>query len=933
MKHSLFIALLLSLLWVNPAFADPVTLIIAAATAAGTTGLAYVAGHFAAGVAFSTVFGYFAASFGITLGLGYLAQALQPGLSANVNRGYTVAGITPAADQAVIYGRTRVGGVIVHKEVSDKNRWLHYVIAIAGHECEKVEAIYFDDKRWVLAYGRSADDLLPTDDPLDIGYNYRAANGRGTVKLANLQVYIDNDLTELHEDRVNVEVYLGKDDQKASEALIAASDGQWTSAHRLQGICYVYLALRFDSDAWPNGEPNISFDVKGKKIIDPRVSFRSPKWTDNAALIMRDYIRADYGVNDTATDDRSFAAAANICDEIVVQDPSKPITERTRGLGNLTGTNSERRYTANGSFRVGSVVKEVMNDINLSMDGLVWYTQGKWKVKPGHYTPPIATFGEDDMRSPLKIVTRKSRRDNFNTVTGLFKGPGTNYTPTDYPAVENDTFLREDNGIVSSISLDYPMTDSVWTAQRISNIALRRNREQISVMALFGLNAFQVQVGDHILLNNERVGWVNKEFQILDWKLKPDKKGNISIEMEMHEISQNVFVDYLSRKGARYASDDDIVNNNTGLFNYHYVPPIGISAVASTRVNNENLLNVITITTSTNEDDWLQYVEVRYRNLATDRPPGRLVGSGEVGLAEITDLAPGNYEVSVQGVNTFGVRGPISYSGRVRVEKDATPPANITGFRYNLIDSNLFFEWDASPDLDLSFYRIRYAGTLANALYSDAITVASKIPRPATSVSLPAMAGTYMIKAIDKSGNQSVQAAQIVIRPEDLQVFSHEETATESPVFSGSNTWTVVQNGVLSNRAALATSLGLEGEYLFSNSIDLGASHRARVSVEMDLTRYQSGTNFDDLLGDFDGLGGTFDKVSDGTEHDDINVVSFVSFNDGPKSNDGGWSEWRRFTVADIYARSFRFRIALISERLGVSIDITSLVARVRYNG
>ena len=925
MKHSLFIALLLSLLWVSPAFADPVTLIIAAATAAGTTGLAYVAGHFAAGVAFSTVFGYFAASFGITLGLGYLAQALQPGLSATVNRGYTVAGITPAADQAVIYGQTRVGGVIVHKEVTDKNRWLHQVIAIAGHECEEIVAIYFDDKRYLIASGQSAEDRAGRSqtDP-ENSARFRAKDGRGKVSLSGLADNKDG-FGRTHFEKIKVEVYYGDPDQKASKALVAASeDGQWTSAHRLQGICYVYLALRFDSDAWPNGEPNLSFEVKGKRIFDPRLSIPREVWSDNAALIMRDYIMADYGVNDTATDDRSFAAAANVCDEIVVRDPSKPITD---------SNNSEKRYTANGSFRVGSVVKEVMNDINLSMDGLVWYTQGKWKVKPGHYTPPIATFGEDDMRSSLKIVTRKSRRDNFNTVTGLFKGPGTNYTPTDYPAVENDTFLREDNGIVSSISLDYPMTDSVWTAQRISNIALRRNREQVSVMGLFGLNAFQVQVGDHILLNNERVGWVNKEFQILDWKLKPDKKGNLSIEMEMHEISPNVFVDYLSRKGTLYDSDAEIVNNNTGLFNFHYLPAIGISAVASTRVNNENLINVITVTTSTNEDEWIQYVEVRYRNLATDRPPGRLVGSGEVGIAEITDLAPGNYEVSVQGVNTVGVRGPISYSGRVQVEKDATPPANITGFSYNLIDSNLFFEWDASPDLDLSFYRIRYAGTLANALYSDAITVASKIPRPATSVSLPAMAGTYMIKAIDKSGNQSVQAAQIVIRPEDLQVFSHEETATESPVFSGSNTWTVVQNGVLSNRAALATSLGLEGEYLFANAIDLGASHRARVSVEMDLTRYQSGTNFDDLLGDFDGLGGTFDKVSDGTEHDDINVVSFVSFNDGPKSSGGGWSEWRRFTVADIYARSFRFRIALISERLGVSIDITSLVARVRYNG
>ena len=111
-------------------------------------------------------------------------------------------------------------------------------------------------------------------------------------------------------------------------------------------------------------------------------------------------------------------------------------------------------------------------------------------MKPGHYTPPILAFDENDLRSSLKIVTRKSRRDNFNTVTGLYKGPGTNYTPTDYPAVKSAVFLAEDNDIESAISIDYPMIDSVWTAQRISTLSLRRYREQISVVALFGLNAF-----------------------------------------------------------------------------------------------------------------------------------------------------------------------------------------------------------------------------------------------------------------------------------------------------------------------------------------------------------------------------------------------------------------------------------------------------------
>ena len=923
--RNLAIALSVALLWASPAVADPVTLIIAAATAAGTTGLAYLAGQFAAGVAFSTVFGYFAAAFGLTLAIGYLAQALQPGLSASVNRGYTVAGVSPAADQAIIYGESRVGGIIVYKEVTDNNRWLHQIIAIAGHECDRVTAIYFDDQRFTIDYVDP--DASPSDPPSYHSYTTRQRNGRGGVQLSYFKRDKQDRNHDLEEGKIHLEVYLGFDDQKASKRLIAASDGVWTSAHRLQGVCYVYLALKFDSDAWPNGEPNISFKVRGKPIDDPRIEGVHPYWNDNPALVMLDYIRSDYGVNDRSVDTKSFAAAANICDEIVVRDPSLPIDYDRK-------INREKRYTCNGSFRVGSAVKEVMNDINLSMSGLTWYSQGKWKTKPGHYTPPIETFGEDDMRSALKIVTRKSRRDNFNTVSGLYKGPGTNYTPTDYPAVNNPTFLREDNGIVNTISLDYPMTDSTWTAQRISNLTLRREREQISVTALFGLNAFKVQLGDHILLNNERVGWQEKEFQVMDWKLKPNKKGNVAIEMTLQEISRNVFVDHLARKGQLLGSDEEITSNNTSLFNFSYVPSIGVSAEASTRINNENLINVITITTTTNQPDYLDKVEVWYRGISGNGPTETLVGAGAAGVSEIIDPPPGHYEVFVWGVNIFGVRNSRRYRTRVRVEKDTTVPANVTGFSYSLVDSGLFFEWDASPDFDLSYYRIRHTKEYIDPRYSDAVTVVSKIPRPATSVVLPAVEGTYMIKAIDKSGNQSEQAATVILLAGDLVDFSNSETATESPSFGGVHEGTGVARGALTNLAAFAADpeqIKLEATYTFGEIIDLGAPHRARADVSMEVVRYQNGNTFDDLLGYFDSLGGPFDSLGDLSEHDDINVVQQVSVNDGPSNSVDGWTDYKRFTAGDFYGRSFRFRVVLSSDRAGVTPDIRSLVARVRY--
>jgi hypothetical protein len=54
--------------------------------------------------------------------------------------------------------------------------------------------------------------------------------------------------------------------------LISEAPTVWTSAHRLRGIAYVYVRLKFNQDAFPGGIPNISAIVQGKKVLDTRTS-------------------------------------------------------------------------------------------------------------------------------------------------------------------------------------------------------------------------------------------------------------------------------------------------------------------------------------------------------------------------------------------------------------------------------------------------------------------------------------------------------------------------------------------------------------------------------------------------------------------------------------------------------------------------------------
>ena len=139
------------------ASAAPVTvsIVVSSAVSAGV-GAATTVG-FSAG--FSAFASAFATRFAIQATAGFVLNALQTkpnipnfnGLGSSTGSatsqgtsqvgGYNISGISSAADHQIIYGQTRVGGVIVFKEVTDSNKFLHVVYALAGHECEEITTV------------------------------------------------------------------------------------------------------------------------------------------------------------------------------------------------------------------------------------------------------------------------------------------------------------------------------------------------------------------------------------------------------------------------------------------------------------------------------------------------------------------------------------------------------------------------------------------------------------------------------------------------------------------------------------------------------------------------------------------------------------------------------------------------------------------------
>jgi len=826
------------------------------------------------------VVGTIAANFLISTAMGLALNALAPKTSTSANavanstssasRGYSISGESGAAvDHQIIYGRSRVGGVRLYDaSTGGSNDFLHRIIGFAGHEIESYDEIYLND------------EVITIDDS---GNVTSPARYNGFVRIRR---------------------FYGTTTQAADADLVSETstlaEGRWTTNHRLFGVAYIYARFKYDADVFPNGIPIISATIKGRKIYDPRTT--TTVWSDNPALCIRDYLTASFGLNQTSAqvDDTSITTAANICEEVV---------------------DGEDRYTCNGSFVTGFTPSQVVSDILTSMGGLLWYSQGQWRMKAAKYVTPTVTLDEDDLRSGVNLSTRHSRRNNFNTVKGKFKGPESTWQEADYPTVTDPVFVTADNNLVNILDFPLPYTTSSKRAQRIANIALRRNREQLTFSASFGLKALGVEVGDFVYINNTRFGWTNKPFEVSTWTFGLTETLDLQVQMSLREISSAVFTDEPAQI---------FENNNTTLPSPFYTEPVGVGLTSDVRIISENITDVILVNVTASRPENIERVEVQFKR--SDGLAWSVAGVGDLGIYEIIAVDSNVlYDIRARSYSYLGIKGEWTYYFSFQPSGLLAPPANVTNFRANLNGGSINLEWNAVPDLDLSHYKIRHSLEEAGATFANSTTAVEKVSRPATTVTVPTRPGTYSIRAYDKLGNASVASALIVVPTTALESFTNNLTSTQSPTFSGTKTGCSVVGSEL--RITTTTSPPSSAEYIFTSYIDTGAVRRVRSRVDMNVNRYDVNTGlWDAIPGLWDSIPGLWDDWTGGTQFADTDVVTYISFTSQDPAGTPTWSDYQPFKAGDFYGRAFRFKIELLSQTSGVSPSISGLTARVQYN-
>lgn len=759
----------------------------------------------------------------------------------------------PTQPRRFVYGETRVSGLLAHAESTNDDTKLHLVILVATHEIDSFQTIYLNDE--ALTIDGSGNVTAPT----------RYAN------------------------KVRINTHLGTAGQAADTDLVSESEAGWTSSHKLSGIAYIYARLDFDRDAFPNGIPNISAKVRGKKVYDPRTS--TTVYSANPALCIRDYLMdTTYGVGAASAeiDDTAFQAAANVCDESVT----------------LAAGGSENRYEFHGVMQTNNAPKKILEEMITSCGGNISYVNGKFTIRVAKYYTPAVTITDDDVIDTVAVQTKRSKRDNYNAVKGIFSPPDTNYVATDYPAITSSTFETEDGNERRFLDFNLPYTISSPMAQRLAKIALYRNRQQIALQMACNLKAFDVQVGDNIYVTLDRFGFSSKVFQVAEWVLTLSNDANegpvIAVELALRENNSTVY-DWDADEAA-------FTVDNTTLPNPFSLPTPTLTLSDDTQIINQKVTSVLVASVSSTST-YADLFEVQVKK-STDTDYISL-GTSSSPVFEYKDtLANTAYDVRARIVSVLGVRSGFATAQR-SIAAVTTAVPDVEGFSVNVNGSNADMIWVPIVDDALSHYVIRHSPLTSGATYQNAQTVAKKVSRPANTITLPAQTGTYFIKAVDKLGNESVNADSSIVLVNNIQNLTLSDTVTEHPAFTGTKTDVII----LDDKLQLDTSINFDdatglfddasglfdggdgnvassGTYEFAGIIDLGNTFTATIDHRMIIDQ------FPQFTGAITNIGATNVRLQIATTTDDPAVSpTYTAFRD--------------FIVGSYTARAFKFRAIL----------------------
>ena len=830
------------------------------------------------------------------------------------NRGVLVNKFNANAHIPVVYGTRKVGGNVVFLETSGTdNQYLYMAIILSEGEVNDISSIFINDNQ-VTWSGDIAD------------------NTQITVGSGDANFYSGASL-------ITCEPHFGTDSQSASTLLSTLSS--WTSAHRLRGLCY--LALRFEWNQDKFGSlPTVQAVVQGKKVYNPNLdstvtggsgSHRkddSSTWeySDNPILQLLDYLRNDrfgMGIANSYFDSNfaDWQTATDVCDanitpysgasEIDLMDSHAVIDTSKKAIDNVKEFVRGSRAYLNFSGGVYNVLVETSGSasITLTEDNIIGGISVKSKNKNSRYNRVIVNFTNPDK--------------NYQSDTAQF--PPVDETGL-ASADQHATMKTADGGLLLEGRFDFAMLTSPYQAQEMAEIILRRSRSSLDISLTADATALDLAVGDIVNITHATPSFSAKAFRVQGMNVNSDH--TVSLQCSEHQDSFYTF-----------GTQQEVASIPTTTLPNPFViqPPASVTLSDQLiEYNDGTVIVALDITVGASPDKFIDFYQVEYK-LSTDSDFIIYAQGSGLNHRVLNVIDQQTYDVRVKAVSTAGISSTY-VSAQRKIVGAIAPPSDVTDFSCNVAGQEAHLSWEAVTDLDLAYYNLRFSEeTDGTADWLNSVALVEKISRPATSISVPARQGTYLIKAVDKLGNFSSNATAIISNVTSAINFNNITTQSEHPTFGGTFTDTILIDDAIEldstelfdsasgnfdddtdrffDQGASNFDFVSTGNYEFANVIDIGAKHTVRITASMTQTSDNPDDLFDNRSGDFDDASSNFD----GDTPANCNAHLEISTSDDNVT----FTDFRAFVIGEYEARYYKFRVVLIS-RDNASTPVVSAV-------
>lgn len=684
----------------------------------------------------------------------------------------------------VIYGRRRVGGTRVFIEVSgSSNEYLHLVLVLSEGPVTAIDNVYLDD-------------VLSTD-----------------AKFTGL---------------LTVTKHLGTPGE-AADAALTADVPKWTSACKLSNCAYLYVKLKYDRNAF-SGLPTITADVRGRTLFDPRDG--QTRYSNNPALVLRDYLSNTIygrGIASSAIDDTSISAAATACD-VRITAPSfsdiftvstttealtfaQPIpidtgdgvkvsstatvpsplvagttyyaikvTDTSYQLAttmanafagtaiDLTSAGSGQHtlaqvnyaaYACDGTIDTNQTAYDNVRALLTACRGMLVFSGGKYRlVLDVATTASSFGFNESNITGSW-VISQAGKRAKYNRVTAGFYNPAKKWQP-DLAMVESTALRATDNGLILEAKIDLPFTANSYRAQNIGQLTLNQSRYGLVVKFSAFQEGLRCEVGDVVPITHSTPGWSAKLFRIMQIEIK----DNDEVYVVAREYSASVYTQAVLSPAAVIAQ-----SNLPDPFSVPAVSGLTLASGTSEllRLADGSVISRIRVGWTAPTEVYAQKGQVEVQSKATTDlgwSPVDIVAA-ELGVAWVSPVQDSaSYNVRIRAINSIGVRGAWS-QGTVQVVGKTAPPSDVPWLR---LDGERL-TWGPVTDIDLAGYRVRWQPGGSRS-WSDALELHTGLlaVSPWDLVTIPYGAGQILIKAVDTTGNESLNVTAIACNLGDAPV-------------------------------------------------------------------------------------------------------------------------------------------------------------------